>query len=557
MRARVSSRGETPGAPKLRRLSISMLAVVAMVGAMFAATVGAASAATPTSFFNGFETDTSAWVTPGPSLTRENASYASAYASLVAPATGSYDARLHTSGCTLNCDGPFTRFGGYSTTFPTGGYTTSLSVYLDTAWAASHDDARFDWDVSSNNNTSLGGAGFLRDFAFNVATESNGGQGRFVISAGNNALRSGTNPHIAGNKQYITTSGWYTFVHHFIDGGANGLQANMSILNSSHTLAVPSWTITSGDAMSTVGGNHYGWFANQEIDGLLIDDQALILADTTGPSITCGSADSSWHATDQSVTCTASDDGGSGLADPTQSSISLTTSVASGTETDNAATSSVQVCDNASNCTAAGPVSGWHIDKKAPTGIAFSSALSGTYYSNSVPASPTCSANDGGSGLPASGGCVVTGYSTAPGAHTLTATATDNVGNSGTATANYTVVANWALNGFFQPVDMGNVVNTVKNGSTVPLKFRIFNGTTELTNTSAVTSLIAASYACDQTSPTDAIEQVATGGTSLRYDTTAQQFVYNWQTPKSAGACVKVTVTTQDGSTIQALFKLK
>src|SRR5207244_2046088 len=33
-----------------------------------------------------------------------------------------------------------------------------------------------------------------------------------------------------------------------------------------------SWTIFSGDAMAGVGGNRYGWFANEEIPDLAIDN---------------------------------------------------------------------------------------------------------------------------------------------------------------------------------------------------------------------------------------------------------------------------------------------
>ena len=50
---------------------------------------------------------------------------------------------------------------------------------------------------------------------------------------------------------------------------------------------------------------------------------------------------------------------------------------------------------------------------------------------------------------------------------------------------------------------------------------------------------------------------VTTGGTSLRYDGTAGQFIQNWQTPKTAGSCYIVTMTTDDGSSISANFKLK
>jgi hypothetical protein len=49
----------------------------------------------------------------------------------------------------------------------------------------------------------------------------------------------------------------------------------------------------------------------------------------------------------------------------------------------------------------------------------------------------------------------------------------------------------------------------------------------------------------------------ATGGTSLRYDTTGGQFIFNWQTPKKAGICYMVTMTTQDGSGLSAYFKAK
>jgi hypothetical protein len=55
----------------------------------------------------------------------------------------------------------------------------------------------------------------------------------------------------------------------------------------------------------------------------------------------------------------------------------------------------------------------------------------------------------------------------------------------------------------------------------------------------------------------DAIELTATGGTSLRYDTTGGQFVYNWKTPTGAGTCHAVTITAQDGSYKTAYFKLK
>ena len=51
--------------------------------------------------------------------------------------------------------------------------------------------------------------------------------------------------------------------------------------------------------------------------------------------------------------------------------------------------------------------------------------------------------------------------------------------------------------GLYQPVDMNGVLNTVKSGSTVPLKFELFAGATELTNTADVKSLTSAQIPCD------------------------------------------------------------
>jgi hypothetical protein len=137
-------------------------------------------------------------------------------------------------------------------------------------------------------------------------------------------------------------------------------------------------------------------------------------------------------------------------------------------------------------------------------------------------------------------------------------TFTDVTGNYNDAsgTVNDKIIA-WTLNGFYQPVDMNGVYNVVKGGSTVPLKFEVFAGPTELTATSVVKSFTQAKVSCDSTAPADEIEVTTTGGTSLRYDATAGQFIQNWQTPKTAGVCYRVTMTTQDDSTLIAFFKLK
>ena len=196
------------------------------------------------------------------------------------------------------------------------------------------------------------------------------------------------------------------------------------------------------------------------------------------------------------------------------------------------------------------------IDKTAPT-ITWNGgpAHSGSYYFGFVPAAPTCTASDLLSGP---NGCTVTGYSAAVGSHTMTATAYDFAGNSKTEMRSYEVKA-WEMYGFYQPVDMNGVWNTVKGGSTVPLKFEVFAGSLEFTDPSVIVQPLQASRVSCTPGTDDTIEELAAAGnTVLRYDFTDGQFIYNWKTPKSPGICYKVTVSSMSGgSPLTAYFKLK
>jgi hypothetical protein len=173
---------------------------------------------------------------------------------------------------------------------------------------------------------------------------------------------------------------------------------------------------------------------------------ASVKIDSTPPTVDCGSADGQWHASNVSIACTASD-AGSGLAVPGDASFSLSTSVPAGTETANASTGTLQACDNAGNCTTAGPIPGNMIDRETPN-ITLTTPAAGARYSvlgtllSPVRVRYTCS--DGGSGLASCTGTLRNG-STIPtgifdiGSHTFTVTAVDKVGNRSSVTHTYTV----------------------------------------------------------------------------------------------------------------------
>ena len=153
--------------------------------------------------------------------------------------------------------------------------------------------------------------------------------------------------------------------------------------------------------------------------------------DLTPPTINCGSPDGLWHAVDVSITCNATDDG-TGLANASDASFTLTTSVPDGTETANASTNSHQVCDAVGNCVTAGPINGIKVDKKAPSIIASATTTDGSAYTSgswtnqAVTVSFTC--DDGGSGVQL---CPSSVTMTTEGAdQSVQGTATDNIGHS-------------------------------------------------------------------------------------------------------------------------------
>ena len=144
------------------------------------------------------------------------------------------------------------------------------------------------------------------------------------------------------------------------------------------------------------------------------------------------------------------------------------------------------------------------------------------------------------------------------GTTSVTCTSSDAHGNRGNGSFTVTV-SPFTVVGFFQPVDNLPALNTVKNGATVPLKWKLQGeGALQITDVRAIASTQTQKVMCGSDSVLEQpIELTTTGGTSLRYDSTAAQFVFNWQTPKQAPTCWRVDVTFTDDTTKSASFKLK
>lgn len=222
-------------------------------------------------YSQGFETDIAGWDAFGGGF---DPTRVASGTNGITSASGGFHAESSASGSAGNWGGyNFGAGGGVPTAFQE--YTTSIDIYLDIegGW---DNDTRFDFDSAVNDSD----GNFLRDFIFNAGfydsadmTGPGAGTDRFVISASNNSSPGSAYPKNPGRAPIaISTSGWYTFEHHFYDN-AGILNVDMNILTSGGGL-VNSWTLGS-DPIAGVGGNRYGWFTDQDFSVLAFDNTSL------------------------------------------------------------------------------------------------------------------------------------------------------------------------------------------------------------------------------------------------------------------------------------------
>ncbi len=109
--------------------------------------------------------------------------------------------------------------------------------------------------------------------------------------------------------------------------------------------------------------------------------------------------------------------------------------------------------------------------------------------------------------------------------------------------------------GFFSPVDNLPTVNTVSSGRAIPVKFSL--GGDRGLDILEAGSPASVRVACPSNPPLDGIEMtVPTDSNSLSYHAGSDQYTYVWKTSKAwAGTCRMLTVTFNDGTVAEALFK--
>ncbi|MGH2617830.1 MAG: hypothetical protein ACRDJC_21585 [Thermomicrobiales bacterium] len=154
----------------------------------------------------------------------------------------------------------FTRWGGYASVFPPGGYETETAIYIDPENTA--DEEQFDYSSAIN----MPNCDHRRDFIFTGGRNGDD----YCVTASNNSPGFPCNPQ--RDPQVLTETGWYTFRHEFRDV-AGVLSVDMTLIDPDGD-DIFTWTLSDPSDLigDTVGGNRYGWFPNIEQDFVAIDD---------------------------------------------------------------------------------------------------------------------------------------------------------------------------------------------------------------------------------------------------------------------------------------------
>ncbi|HET7072826.1 MAG TPA: PxKF domain-containing protein [Mycobacterium sp.] len=215
------------------------------------------------------------------------------------------------------------------------------------------------------------------------------------------------------------------------------------------------------------------------------------------------------------------------------------------------------VADKADN-TASKTASGINIDMENPTLTIGGVKDGGIYTLGSVP-TPTCNATDSFSGVASCKGSLSGGLPNGVGTFTYTATATDKAGNLVTQSVSYKVIYNVPANVafFLQPInDTAHTASTTlsifKAGQTVPVKFQLKNAAGQIVqaNSAPIWQTPAQGNLTTSAVNEDSFTTTGDSASGFRWDSTAQQYIYNWNTSSTQGGYYwKIGVKLDDGMT--------
>jgi hypothetical protein len=113
----------------------------------------------------------------------------------------------------------------------------------------------------------------------------------------------------------------------------------------------------------------------------------------------------------------------------------------------------------------------------------------------------------------------------------------------------------FTFTGFFPPVDNPPVVNSVKAGRAIPVKFSL--GGDQGLDIFAAGYPVSQQVSCTSGAPENPIEETVTaGGSSLSYNPETDQYAYVWKTQKNwSNTCRQLIVKLTDNTEHTAIFR--
>ena len=187
------------------------------------------------------------------------------------------------------------------------------------------------------------------------------------------------------------------------------------------------------------------------------------------------------------------------------------------------------------------------LDRVAPT----VTCIAASFLLNEPNATVSASVTDELSG-PAASPISGAADTTSVGGKTVSLTGYDNAGNSTPATCSYTVAYNFV--GFDRPVDNDNILNILKAGQAVPLKFRLTDANNQPVLSGVSASVSVASLSCSAGTSADLLEEVASGSSGLQ-NLGDGYYQFNWKTPTSyANSCKTMRLNLGEGSSSDPIY---
>lgn len=130
---------------------------------------------------------------------------------------------------------------------------------------------------------------------------------------------------------------------------------------------------------------------------------------------------------------------------------------------------------------------------------------------------------------------------------------------AGTFTGTMVPITGYTFSGFLPPINLPPTINTGKPGRTFPIKWTLADlQGAAVSDLTAVKSITYKETDCanPSTDPSGASPALPTGGSQLRFEISAQQYVFDWKGPSTAG-CYALFLTLDTEQILSANFMLR